>query len=169
MAARCDLNGIKDALMALFAAANTTTASPIDLSSGLSSRVKKVSSVHPEMIPFQASHWPYVTCYIDSKTINLERTDIAKDQLSNKRAANVNIMVVGGIWNQNLKDQAIDPADKDINYLMENVELVLRSSPNLGGAVKWQMPEAIEYYSGKINETVHLRGGILKLSASIFY
>ena len=77
MASRVDLNGIKTELKSLFDTANTTTASPIDLSSNLSNskRVNKVLTIHPEMILPQASLFPLVTCYIDSKTI--KRLDIA--------------------------------------------------------------------------------------------
>jgi hypothetical protein len=147
--------------------ANTTTASPIDLSSDLTSRVKRVMSVHPEMIVPQASFYPFVTCYILDKPI--ERDDIAKDQLSAKRQAKIDIEVVGAVFNQNVTSVDKDPADTDINYLMENVELVLRSDPSLGGLVKWQRPQDIKYYTTMFDAQTHIRAGILRLQASVFY
>jgi len=167
MATRVDLNNIKSELRSLFNSANTTTANPIDLSSSLTRRVQKVLSVHPEFIPIQASHYPCVTCYISNKS--MPSNDIAKDQLNSKRRGDISIDVVGAVFNQNFLDITKDPADEDINYLMENIELILRSSPSLNGSVLWQNPTSCEYYSTVLNSQVHLRVGILKLEASIFY
>lgn len=167
MAARVALNTIKTNLRSLFNTANTTTASPIDLSSDLTRRVQKVLSVHPEMIPIQASHYPCVTCYIPDKPIVSQ--DITKDQLNCKRRATVNIDIVGAVFNQNFLDLTKDPADEDINYLMENIELILRSDSNLTGAVTWQRPTTCNYYSTILNSNTHIRVGILKLEAEVFY
>lgn len=167
MATRVALNTVKANIKTLFNSANTTTASPIDLSSDLTKRVQKVLSVHPEFIPIQASHYPCVTCYISDKALPLD--DIAKDQLSAKRKADISIDVVGAVFNQNVLDVTKDPADEDINYLMENIELVLRSDPTLSGAVLYQRPTACQYYSTIIGSNVHLRVGILKLEATLFY
>lgn len=169
MATRVDLNGIKANLVTLFNSANTTTASPIDLSSGLTTRVQKVLSIHPGMIPIQSSHYPCVTCYIPDKPIRSQ--DIAKDQLNAKRRATVNIDIVGAVYNQNFLDVTKDPADQDINYLMENIELALRgdSNSNLSGLISWHKPVSCTYYSTMINSSVHLRLGILRLEAEVFY
>lgn len=167
MAARVGLNTIKSELVSLFNTANTTTASPIDLSANLTRRVQKVLSVHPEMIPIQASFYPCVTCYIPEKTII--GNDIAKDQLSTKRNARVSIDIVGAVFNQNVTDVIKDPADEDINYLMENIELALRSSPSINSAVLQQKPSSCRYYSTILGSSVHIRVGILSLEATVFY
>lgn len=167
MATRAALNTIKDNLKSLFNTANTTTASPIDLSSDLTRRVQKVLSVHPAMIPIQASHYPYVTSYIAEKPI--EADQIAKDQLNPKRKSRIAIDIVGGIWNQNITDLTKDNADTDINYLMENIELVLRSDPTLSTAVSWQIPKNCSYYSNMVDSNSHIRIGILRIEAMIFY
>lgn len=167
MATRVDLNGIKDQIQTVLIAANTTTASPIDLSSGLSQRVQRVLKIHPAMINPQASFFPLVTCFISEKSINAE--DIAGSQLNSKRTAKVSIEVVGAVWNQNFTADDEDPADEDINYLMENVELVLRGDPSLTSKVKWQKPSSTEYYNAGLDEQTHLRFGILKLEGTVFY
>lgn len=167
MAARVGLNTIKSELKSLFNTANTTTSSPIDLSSDLTKRVQKVLSVHPEFIPIQASFYPCVTCYISEKSIQAD--DIAKDQLSSKRKGRVLIDVVGAVFNQNLTDITKDPADEDINYLMENIELVLRSSPSINSSVLFQKPSACRYYSTILGSNVHIRVGILTIEAMAFY
>lgn len=169
MAARVDLNGIKTAIRDTLLAANTTTASPIDLSSNLSNskRVTNVIKINPEMILPQASMFPLVTCYVTDKPI--KSMDIAKDQLNSQRRATVNVNVVGSIWNNNFSSITEDPADEDINYLMENIELILRSDYNLGGKVNWQIASECKYYTTVLDEQTHLRSGILSLECEVFY
>jgi hypothetical protein len=123
--------------------------------------------VHPEMLTQQASFYPLVTCYITEKTIN--SSDFAKDQLSAQRRSTVSIEVVGAVFNQNFISVDEDPADEDINYLMENVELVLRSDPSLNNLVKWQRPSSVRYYITALDEQTHLRAGILQIEAETFY
>ncbi len=169
MAARVDLNGIKTAIRDTLLIANTTTASPIDLSSNLSNskRVNNILKVNPEMIIPQASMFPLVTCYVTDKPI--KSMDIAKDQLNSKRRATVNVNVVGSIWNNNFSSINEDPADEDINYLMENIELILRSDYNLTGKVNWQIASECKYYTTVLDEQTHLRSGVLKIECEVFY
>lgn len=167
MATRCDLNGIKSSLQSLFTSANTTTASPIDLSADMTKRVQKILSVNPEMIPPQASFYPYVTCFVTEKA--MESRDITINQLNAKRKATVSMDVVGCVWNQNFVSVDQDPADKDINYLMENIELTLRSNPNISGNVTWQIADGVQYYTVPIDNQTHLRAGILSVKATVFY
>lgn len=167
MATRVGLYTIKENLKTLFNNANTTTASPVDLSSDLSKRVQKVLAVHPAAIPVQASHYPFVSCYIAEKPIKEDQ--IAKDQLNIKRKSTVSIDIVGGVFNQNLTDLTKDPSDNDINYLMENIELILRSDPTLNGSVTYQRPENCIYYSNMVGSNVHLKIGILRITATVFY
>ena len=169
MAARVDLSGIKTAIKTLLDSANTTTGSPIDLSSGLSNskRVQQVLKVNPEMIIPQASFFPLVTCYVESK--NIKSLDIASTQIVAKRRATATINIVGSVWNSNFTSVSEDPADEDINYLMENIELILRSDYNLSGKVNWQLANVCEYYTTIMDEQNHLRSGILKLNCEVFY
>lgn len=169
MAARADLNGIKEAIQTILASANTTTASPIDLSSGLANnkRVRQVLKIHPEMINPQPSFFPLVTCYIPSK----DRKDesIAGSQLNSKRRSTVTVNVVGGIWNNNFTTLDMDPADEDISLLMENIELILRSDSTLQGTVNWQKIGSCKYFTTVLNQQTHLRSGILTLECEVFY
>lgn len=169
MAVRVDLNGIKTQIKTLLDSENTTGASIIDLSSGLSNskRVQKVLKVNPEMIVPQMSFFPLVTCYVESKDI--KTMDIASTQLIAKRRATATINIVGTVWNNNISSVLEDPADEDINYLMENIELILRSNYNLSGVVNWQLANACNYYTTVLDEQAHLRSGILKLNCEVFY
>lgn len=169
LATRVDLNGILDRIQTLLTEANTTTASPINLSADLLNGkvVKQILKVNPEMIIPQASIFPLVTSYIPAKDIIGQ--DIAKDQLSAKRRSTLNVNVVGTIWNNNIRDFKEDPADTDIHYLMENIELVLRSDPSLNNLVKWQKPVSCKYYTSLLDEQTHLRSGLLSLECELFY
>jgi hypothetical protein len=94
---------------------------------------------------------------------------IAGNQLSAKRESEIKIKIVGAVFNQNLTDVTKDPADNDINYLMENIELVLRSSPTLNNKVKWQKPEgSVEYFSIGTQQN-NIRCGVLTLAAKVYY
>lgn len=167
MADRCDLNGIKTQIASILESANTTTASPIDLSSNLTERVKKVLKTNPSMIPPQISYYPFVTCYVVSKST--DQKDIAKDQLNSKKRATVTVEVAGAVLNENFVSHTEDPADEDINYLMENIELTLRSNPSLNSKVTWQITKGVNYYSTPLNEQTHLRAGILTLEGTVYY
>lgn len=167
MAVRADLNGILDRLKTIFDAANTTTASPVDLSSGMSRRVQKVLTVNPELVWPQATFFPFVTSFIDEKVI--EGASISHSQLDESRRASVTLTVVGGVFNQNITDVTKDQTDRDAHLLMENIELTLRNDPSLSGLVKWQRPESVKYFSGRVQENSHLRAGYLTLKAWLFY
>jgi hypothetical protein len=95
--------------------------------------------------------------------------DIASTQLDAKRRATVNVNIVGTIWNNNFNSINEDPADEDINYLMENIELVLRSDYNLGGKVNWQLASDCKYYTTILDEQTHLRSGVLQVNCEVFY
>lgn len=164
---RCDLKGIKDAIKTILTTANTMGASPIDLSADLNTRVNKIMSIHPELIPIQASFYPCVTCVVTEKPTVTQ--DIAKNQLSGKRRADISIDVIGAIWNNKVPSPTTDLADEDIGYLMENVELILRSDHTLLGTVNWQVTTNVRYYITPMQEGAHLRAGILTLQATVFY
>lgn len=169
MATVVDLKGIKDQIKSILDSANTTTASPVDLSANLanSQRVKQVLTIHPERIRPQASFFPFVTSYIESKDI--DKDDIASSQLNAKRRSTIAVNIVGAVWNDTIVTDLSDPADSDINYLMENIELILRSNPNLNGKVTWQMSDNIKYYTTALDEQTHLRAGILTLNCTVYY
>lgn len=161
-----DLNQLKESIQGIFETANTTTASR-DLSSGLERRVQKVLKVNPARIPIQASFYPCVTIYIDSKSIQIQ--DIARTQLNAKRRADIDVKIVGAVWNSNnlLKDE--DPADDDCESLMENIEEILRGDPTVSGQVTWSFPTNVTYHQLPIDEETHLRAGFLNFRGTVFY
>lgn len=167
MATRVDLNGIKTQIATILGDANTTTASPIDLSANLTERVKRILKINPAMIPPQISFYPFVTCYVTGK--QMDTGDIGYNQLNSKKKCTVTLEVVGGILNENFVTDTEDPADEDINYLMENIELTLRSNSTLNSKVTWQISKNVSYYFAPLDEQTHLRAGVLTLEGTVFY
>ena len=165
--ARCNINSIKDTIATTLDAANTTTASPIDLSSDMAKRVRVVMKVNPEKISPQASLFPLVTVFIDGKDVN--NTTISATQLIGKRKADLSFKVVGMTWNDTASDYKQDPSDNDLEYLMENIEYVLRSNPTLSGYCSVQYSTGVTYHSAGYDEQSHLRIGILDLKVSVYY
>ena len=126
--AALDLNGILENVQTIFELANTTTATT-DLSDGMVNRVQKILKTNPEKVPAQASFYPYVTCFVESKIITPET--IAGSQTAAKRSTELDIKIVGCVWNNNISVTDEDPADKDCNYLMENAEQIIRENQTL--------------------------------------
>lgn len=166
MAARVDLYGILENLKTIFETANTTTGSPIDLSQDMSSRVNQVMTLNPMKIPVEANNFPMVTCFVTGKT--MESATIGR-QSSAKRKAIVEIDIVAAVYNDDFHTFKNDPADQDINYLMENIELILRSNESLTNKVLWQLGDRVDYYDIRLSEETHLRSGILSLKATVYY
>jgi len=170
MATIVDLNAMLENIQTVLENANTTTASPIDLSSNLSSasgRVKQIYKVHPNRIRPEGNVMPFITCFVTGKS--MEDQTIAKSQLNLKRKGTVSVDIVGAIWNTTFQTADTDPADADIHYLMENVELALRGAENLSSSVLWQMPSEVKYYDSALDEQTNLRCGVLTLKATVYY
>jgi hypothetical protein len=161
-----DLNNILEQIRYVLNQNNTTTASPVDVSNNMTRRVQHVAKIHPLKIPVQPSLYPFITCYITGKEI--EEKTISKNQLNAKRRANVNIEIVGAVWNNIMSTMTSDPADQDCNYLLENIEYCLRAYDNLSGATSWQFGDSVKYYDS-IQEDAHLRAGVLLLKATVYY
>lgn len=167
MAVRCDIVGLLEEVQTILETANTITASPIDLSANLTTRINKVLKVHPERIRPQASFFPLVTMFISSKPVVTQ--DIANSQLQATRRSKINLSIVGSIWNTNITSVDEDPADEDVQYLMENIELALRGNPTFNAKVAWQAPTDVKYYITLMSEKTHLRSGILNYECEMFY
>jgi hypothetical protein len=162
-----NLGTLKSNIQTILEAANTTTGSPVDLSAGLETRVQRVLTVNPSRIPIQASFYPYVTIFIDRKEVELK--SISKTQTAGKRLAEIDVKVVGAVWNSTVTDEEADPADNDAEKLMESVEEILRANSDLGGAALWSFPTLITYHNLTLEEDAHIRAGILNLKTSVYY
>lgn len=163
-----NLVNIKEQIQTLLEAANTTTASPVDLSANLTRRIQSIKKLNPDKIPSQITQWPLVTVYTSAKDVF--HATISVNQKTGKRKGEVEIKVMGLVYNDNSNHKDTDPADDDIEYLMENIEETLRASYTLNGAVVTSMPERVEFFPGfQEEEKTHVRAGILTLKATAFY
>lgn len=161
-----DLNGLKEQMQTVLQAQNTTTASILDLSNGLTTRITKVFKKHPRHLIGQASEFPCVTIFIDGKGI--DNTTIQVNQRSAKRKAEVRVRVAGMLWDNNFASNDDDEAEDDIEALMENIEEIFRNDYTLGNTVHWVVPEDVEYFS-LYGEESHLVTGVLSMKAVKFY
>lgn len=161
-----NLSSIKTQFKSILDTANTTTAA-FDLSSNMTRRVQKVLKVNPSLISPQASFFPWVTISADRKTV--QHTTIAKDQYTAKRMSEINFSVVGAVWQDVLVDVTQDPADENIEILMENVEEVVRRNFKLNNTVSWSKTSEVTYHSLPIDEMTHMRVGVLNLVCRVDY
>lgn len=162
---------IKEQIRYVLAVNNTSTGAPTqDLSENLSRRVQSVMKINPELIPFYNDNViPAVTVFTDSKS-PIEQTGIMKSGLSGKRKAELNFNIVGMVYAPNwIGDKTNDVADDEIEYLMENVERVLRAYDELNGNVSWQFPTAVTYHSANFDEESHFRVGVMDLKVTLHY
>lgn len=160
-----DLPGILDDLKSTFDSANTTTAARY-LSENVTSKVNYIGTVHPIQIPLQSTFYPFVTCYVSKKTP--ANATIGSTQLQAKRKAEIFIDVVGAIQNTIAIDFTKDKSSRDCMYLMENLELILRSLPTVNGKINWQSVSDVNYYDSPLNEG-YIRVGIITLKGIVFY
>jgi hypothetical protein len=165
--AQVDIANIKETVRSVLDTANTTTASPLDLSSGLTNRIRSVMKLNPELIKVDAEVFPYVTIFTSKKSIRPQT--IAGSQQGGKRRADLTFTVMGVVWNDYSSSITVDPADTDVEKLMENIEDVLRSNDNLAGYASWQIPTDVTYHSAPFDEDTHLRIGIMDLQVTVFY
>lgn len=162
MASAINLNQIKTNIKALF------DANLSDLSTGLPSTVAKVVKINPQNIPMQPSFFPAICIFTDSKDIEL--ADIAVNQDMGKRRGDIEMKIVGLIWNDNFNTDSDDPADDEIETLMENIEVVLREGDTtFSGLVLWSYPTNVTYFSFPTSEQSHMRAGVMTLSLKAHY
>ena len=162
-----NISDIKETIRYVINEANTTTGTPIDLSGSLSTRVKSVLKLNPEAIQLDANIFPYVTVFLSKKDI--ENKTIARDQATGKRQARLTFTIVGCVWNDLTADYRVDPADEDIEKLMENIEVILRHYSSLNNNCNWQFPTGVTYHTSPVAERSHVRVGIMDLQVTVYY
>ncbi len=163
-----DIANIKDQIKTVLDTNNTTTSSLRDLSANMADRVQQVAKINPEKLPLQSSVFPAVTIHTERKLIEL--SDIAADQVNGRRRCEITLKVLGLVFNTDYQTDVFnDPADEDLENLMENIEAILRSYSDLNSSVKWQFPTVVAYHSTTIGEQAHMRVGELDLQATLYY
>lgn len=162
-----DIPAIKETIQSILQSANTTTGSPIDLSRNLETRLVEVFKINPAKVMQSGNVFPCLTVWCDNKAI--EPIDIVRDQAIGKRKADLTLMIAGLVWSPFSTDGTEDPADDECEYLMENLEEVLRSNPTLSNTVDWQVPNQVTYHSAPYDESAHMRVGLMTLRVRKLY
>lgn len=162
-----DLEQIRSTIADILGDENTTTGSPINLSENLTTPVKKIYELSVEKIPVQPSCYPYVAISVARKDIEI--ADQGQNQLVSKRKARIDIDIMGGVWDSTMPTKTEDNADKEITYLMENIENILRANVTLRGLVDWAFPTDVAYHSVAIEEETHLRLSLMKFQLTLLY
>ena len=161
-----DLAGIKTQIKSLLDTANTTTASTF-LSNNMTDKIQKVMTINPAKVPPQASFYPFVTTWVDSKDIDTETMTLNVSK--GRKIAQINISVLGAIFHSPITSDLDDPTELDVNFLMENVEQILRDSTTLNSTCKWHLAESVEYFDIFNGDKPFLRAGQLKITANVQY
>lgn len=161
-----DLNALKETLQTILGDANTVTAT-YDLSTSLATRVQRVVKLNPALINVQSNWYPFVSCYVESKDVELK--DMVGTQLASKRQGDINLRIMGAVEVNLHADPETDEADDECEQLMENIEEVLRRNPTLNSAVLWQYPVRVKYYNQEVEEGACVRVGLLDLTATLLY
>lgn len=166
------LREIKEQIQYILEVNNTTTGAPaFDLSSNLPSgrRVKGIMKVNPEKILDAANDnmLPCVTIFTSDKSPT--PADISVNQLSGKRKAEITFKIMGLVYEPFTTDLNKDPADEEIEVLMENVEKIIRSYDTFSNNVKWHFPTLVTYHSLGFDEQAHFRAGVLDLKCILYY
>ena len=162
------INELKEQIRYVLTQNNTTTGyEVIDLSANLSTRVQKVAKVNPEKLMMRGNELPAVTVFTSRKSA--EPQTISKNMANGKRKATVTLTVAGLVWVPYTTNNLEDPADDDIENLMENVERILRSYDSLSGNANWHFPTGVTYHSASFDEQTHLRVALMDLEVTTFY
>lgn len=160
--AKIDLPTIKNTIATILSADLSA------LSTDMSKTVKAVYKVEPSTIPVQSTMFPCVYVFINEKGIDLDT--IAVNQATAKRMGRVSVSIVGAVWNQNFSaDITSDPADNDLEHLMENIENTLRANDTINGLSVWSSPGVTTYHNVNYDEETHFRVAIMEFVMRINY
>lgn len=161
-----DLNAFKENIQTVLQQQNTTGASIIDLSSGLTNRITKVFKKHPRHLVSQASEMPLVTVFLEGK--KPENKTIAPTRQLAKRQGEVRVNIAAMFYDNNFQNNDDDEAEDDLEAVMENIEEIISRDPTLGGVCDWIKPEDVVYFTIAEDQAAMLTG-VFSFTASKFY
>lgn len=161
-----DLDNLKTNIQSILSNANTTTAD-VPLSDNMVNGINSVLKLNPEVFPIEANCLPAVTTWIDGKTIEFQQ--IAVNQQNARRMATIDLKIVGFALNDSYTTYDEDSADNDCEYLMENIEEIIRRNPTINGIAKWTKPTTVTYHNLTLNDETHFRAGLMTLEVKIDY
>jgi len=167
--AQIDLDGVKSAIKSILDAANTTTASPVNLSNGLATDVQRVMKFDPNRIAPQPSWFPFVTVSLSDKDIEQQTMGHTSSQISALREGTLTFDIFAACYEPFFTDLNEDQGQENVEILMENMEEILRANVLLNSTVKYSVPTGVQYGDIPFDEETHLRAGILTLECKVYY
>lgn len=162
---RIDISAIKTSIKSILDTANTTTAA-VDLSGGLSTRIRSVQKIHPLRIAQQPSLIPCVTITTDSKTV---KPLTIGNQSVGLREAIMGFDIIGITYEPFITNNYEDQGSENCERLMENIEEILRNNVTIQSNVAWHFPANVQYDEIRLDEQSHLRAGIMRIECKIHY
>lgn len=164
--AQLDLNNIREQMRSILSNANTTTAS-VDLSQNLTNRIVCITKKNPEKIDILGNEMPAVCIYSKSKEI--AQKDVVINLSTGKREGRYKVQIAGLCFEPFGTDTDEDDSETELEYLMENIEEILRANATLNGSVKWNLPVDVNYHSASFDEEAHFRVGFLNIDIMTLY
>jgi hypothetical protein len=162
-----DINNIKDQIKSILDTSNDSGAT-YDLSSNMTERVTGVYRLRPERLRDIGDHYPLVTIYTVRKST--QNADIALSLQTGKRFADITFEIAGVIYDTNyITDNTENPSQNEAEYLMENIEQVLRNDGQLNGTVKWHSVVDVNYFALPVDEESHYTVAIMELECRVQY
>lgn len=143
---------VRDAIVSILAAANTTTATN-DLSAGLQTRVQAVIPGGPNFIP---DLYPLVVVHAASKSV--EHALIGN---SGRRDVTLQVNVLGYT---NLMIPGTSTGSDEVYRLTDNIETVLENAVDLSGTVSFSQVEDVQWSTAD-GDTTYAQVGSVNLRA----
>jgi hypothetical protein len=163
-----DIATLKSAIKTQLDNNNTSTGAPIrDLSANLSKRVVRVVLMNPIDYRLQTPDMPAVCIYTDTKSP--KNTSVGAVNQT-KREAMLRLTVCAINYNPNMvgANTFVDVASQDLEYLMENIEEILRQSPEISGA-KWLQMGDVTFHNAPADEDTYFKLAFTDLTYKYFY
>lgn len=162
--AKVDYANIKNQVKAILEAANTSTATPLDLSNGLRDRPLLISMRHPAKVMADAPELPAVCMYYDQED-NVVET-FAKD-LSNANIRNdIELRIVSIVSFIDIGSTDVE-SDSECETLNSNVKEILRNNFTLNDAVKFSVPLRTTFFEDISEENI-IRAAEFTLKCTVY-
>lgn len=157
-----DYKGNTRAIFNVLNTANTTTAA-VDLSSGLTTRVKNIYRNDPEIVDMRGDIYPAIFIRINRKEEDFEGLGMTGANGALKKA--VATYDVIGFYRKDGANSAHSSVLLELEVLAQNIEAVLENELTLSGTALWSQPVGTEFLGPYGGENMWIKGIKIELSA----
>ena len=142
--------------------ANTTTAA-VDLSGGLTTRVKNVYRNDPEVVDMRGDVYPAVFVRINRKEEDFEGLGVTGTNGAFKKAVATYDII--GFYRKDGANSAHANVLLELEVLAKNIEAVLQNEMTLSGTALWCQPVNTEFIGPYGGDNMWIKGIRVELSA----